>query len=209
MTKSQKFHSYEFKNHIFIIGGVSRSGKTVLSRKLLYEKCIPNLPLDSFRAAIEKKATDESFDIRKVSKEKDPYIARVEYLWPYIKSFAVSQAMYGLTGYCIEGDALEPSKVNELKEYKNVHTIFLGFPNTKLEDKFKEVREYKDDYDWTEKLEDKELKSSIENTIKRSKYYKEECQKYDIKFIDTTKNFESQIQKAFEYLMSEHKKSNA
>ena len=67
--------------------------------------------------------------------------------------------------------------------------IFVGYPNIDVDEKVKNIRKY-DINGWTTKKSDGELKVIINKLKDISNIIKQECDKYNFTFIDTSNNFE-------------------
>ena len=67
--------------------------------------------------------------------------------------------------------------------------IFVGYPNIDVDEKVKNIRKY-DINGWTTKKSDGELKVIINKLKEISNIIKQECDKYNFTFIDTSNNFE-------------------
>ena len=66
--------------------------------------------------------------------------------------------------------------------------ICLGYPNITPTEVVSNWRKYDTDLDWTKKKSYEELIQIAENEINKSKQLQDECQKYNVKFIDTSNN---------------------
>lgn len=76
--------------------------------------------------------------------------------------------------------------------------ICLGYPIITAEEVVKNWRKYDTELDWTKKKSDVELLKIAEDEINKSKQLKEECEKYNIKFIDTSFNRNETLNKLLE-----------
>lgn len=66
---------------LYIIGGTSRSGKTLLSRKAVSEQGIPYFPLDALFGALANGAPEFGVNY------EDSFINRSIHMWPISKHF--------------------------------------------------------------------------------------------------------------------------
>jgi ClpP class serine protease len=89
----------------------------------------------------------------------------------------------------LEGTDISVEKCKELyldEEGKENNIIyFLGTANTTADELMKSIKKNDDDYDWTAELEEK-LMELCEDIVSKSKTYKKECEKYKIKFEETS-----------------------
>lgn len=182
---------------LYVIGGASRSGKTLLSRRAVSEKGIPYFPLDALFGALVNGAPQFglSYD--------DPLIERPTKLWPISKHF-FNFFFQEEKDFLIEGDSILPSQVNEMiVSGRSVKSCFFGYTQLDKDEKLLLVRKYhQGDIDWTKELPDEEMLPLIDEMISFSKYLKEECNKYGIMYFDVSHDFDDARNAAFEYLFN-------
>ena len=65
--------------------------------------------------------------------------------------------------------------------------------NISIDEKFKQIRQFDSIYDWTSQRDDSILKEHIKDYIEISKYLQEECKKYNLTFIDVSKDRENKL----------------
>jgi len=183
---------------LYILGGASRSGKTLLSRRCVREKQIPYFPLDGLFGALVNGSKE--FDV----KYADSLMERPVKMWPLTKEllkFFLSEERE----YLVEGDTVLPSQINEfIAEGKDIKCCFLGYTQLTKDQKLAMVRQYhQGEKDWTKDISDEEMLRLIEEMIQFSKYLEQECMKYGIKYFDVSHDFEGVRNSAFEYLFGE------
>ncbi len=180
---------------LYILGGASRSGKSIIARRFVSEKQIPFFCLDVLITSLQE---IPSLDI----KHGQPIISKSEKLWPVVKPLLTHLFREELN-YLIEGDGILPSKIAELiKDFSNeIKACFVGFSEISLQDKFKKIKEFGENKDdWTKRVSDEKLMSNIEDMIMFSKYLKSECNKYNIRYFDSSDNFCEYLENVFQYL---------
>jgi len=182
---------------LYILGGASRSGKTLFSRRVVVEKQIPYFPLDALVGALAHGAPQ--FGVQ----YKDSFVDRANKLWP-LATHLFDMLLNEERDYLIEGDSLIPSLVNQLiTAGKSARCCFLGYAELNKEEKLSLVRQYhQEQIDWTRGISDEEMLPMIEDMIQFSKYLKEECAKYGVKYFDVSHDFEGVRNSAFEHLFS-------
>lgn len=183
---------------IYILGGASRSGKTLLSRKAVLEKGIPYFPLDALFGGLVNGAPELGVMY------KQSFVERAEKMWPVAKAL-LKFFFHEEHDFLIEGDTVLPSQVNELiLEGNNVKSCFVGYVDLSKEEKLDLVRKYpQGSTDWTKDISDEEMLSLVDQMIEFSKYLKEECAKYEIQYFDISHDFSASREAAFEYLFEE------
>lgn len=182
---------------LYIIGGASRSGKTLLSQRAVVEKQIPYFPLDALFGALAHGAPE--FGVR----YEDSFINRPIKMWRLAKHL-LSAISNEEKDYLIEGDSILPSQINELiVEGKPIRCCFFGYTELTKDEKLALVRQHhQGNIDWTRGISDEEMLPMIDEMIQFSKYLQQECNKYGIKYFDISHNFEGTHNKAFEYLFT-------
>lgn len=182
---------------LYILGGASRSGKTLFSRRAVAEKQIPYFPLDALVGALAHGAPQ--FGVQ----YKDSFVDRANKLWP-LATHLFDMLLNEERDYLIEGDSLIPSRVNELLTAgKPIKCCFLGYTELNKEEKLSLVRQYhQEQIDWTRGISDEEMLPMIEDMIQFSKYLKDECEKYGIRYFDVSHDFNKTRDLAFGYLFS-------
>lgn len=182
---------------IYILGGASRSGKTILSRKAVSEKGIPYFPLDALFGGLANGAPQLG-----VAYEQS-FIERAEKMWPVAKPL-LGFFFHEEKDFLIEGDSILPSQVYQLVgEGNKIRACFVGYAQLSKEEKLALVRTYhQGESDWTKGISDEEMLKLIQEMIEFSKYLKEECEKYGIQYFDVSHDFEKSREKAFAYLFT-------
>ena len=182
---------------LYIIGGAPRSGKTMLSRRVVSEKRIPYFPLDALFEALANGAPQLDLHY------EDSLLSRPIKMWP------ISQHFFNFffreeKDFLIEGDSILPSHVHEMVTTgKLIKSCFFGYTDLTRGEKLILVRKHhQGDIDWTKGLSDEKMLSMIDEMILFSKYLNEECDKYSIKYFDVSHDFEGVRNVAFEYLFN-------
>lgn len=180
---------------IYVLGGASRSGKTLLARRAVSEKGIPYFPLDALFGGLANGAPQLGVAY------KQSFIERAGKMWP------VAKPLFGFffneeRDFLIEGDSILPTQVKELARAGNpIRCCFIGYAELSKEEKLTLVRTYhQGKTDWTKGISDEEMLRLVDEMIQFSKYLKEECAKLEIKYFDISHDFEGVRKEAFNYL---------
>jgi len=122
-------------------------------------------------------------------------------LWPVLRPM-LEVILQHAGEYLVEGDALLPQYAAELRrDFKDrVRICFLGFAETSVERKLREIRTYASPNDWTNNWRDEELASSVEFSMGFSRLLAEQCTQHGIRFFDTSSQFDSTVRSAVAYL---------
>lgn len=183
---------------LYVIGGASRSGKTLLSRRVVAEKQIPYFPLDSLFGALARGAPE--FGVL----YEDSFTDRPVKMWRLVKPL-FNAVFNEEKHYLFEGDSLLPSQINELMvEGEPIRCCFFGYTKLTKDEKLALIRQYhQGETDWTKDISNEEMLPMVNDMIEFSKYLQQECNKYGIKYFDVSHNFEDVQNEAFEYLFTE------
>jgi len=181
---------------LYIISGASRSGKTIIAKQIAIQKGIPYLSLDwimmGFTNGIPEYGIHDTLFPDEIAQR----------LWGFLKAMFESM-IYVDTDCIIEGEAILPELIIELcKQHPNKLTIcFLGYTNISIDRKVTEIRAFSSEKnDWLVDKSDAYIIDHIKNMMAHSKKIKESCQKNNIRYFDTSKNFNDVIGNALEYL---------
>ena len=182
---------------LYVIGGASRSGKTLLSRRAVSEKEIPYFPLDALFGALANGAPE--FGVR----YGDSLMERPAKMWP-ISKHLFNFFFQEERDFLIEGDSILPSQMNELiSSGESIRCCFLGYSELTKDEKLALVRKHhQGDIDWTQEISDKEMSEMIDEMIEFSKFLRKECATYGIRYFDVSHDFEGARNAAFDYLFT-------
>lgn len=92
----------------------------------------------------------------------------------------------GKYGFVVEGCETSVKDCKELYDNKNNLIYVLGQIEITPEDMAKNIKKYDTKYDWTFGINYEELVEYCTNSIEKSKSIKQECNKYGLKFFDTS-----------------------
>ncbi|MEA2701731.1 MAG: hypothetical protein QOE22_440 [Candidatus Parcubacteria bacterium] len=183
---------------IHILGGASRSGKTLLARRAVSEKGVPYFPLDALFGGLANGTPQLGIAY------DQPFIERAERMWPVAKPL-LGFFFHEERDFLIEGDSILPSQVSELMlEGHQIRSCFIGYAALNKEEKLALVRvHHQGQVDWTKGHSDEEMLKLIEEMIQFSKYLEAECGKYGIQYFDISHDFEKPREQAFSYLFAD------
>lgn len=173
-----------------VIGGPSRSGKTILS--MMLSKKLIHYKMDSIKRGIEDNFCNEIRDRKEMS-------IKMAHLISTIIVESNTDSIKNKEFFVIDTCHLYPKDIYE-KKLENTVIIFLGYPNASIENKLKEIRKYDNSNIWSNTYSDEELKYGIKLGIEYSKLALKECEEYNIKFFDISNNFEETINEAYKYI---------
>jgi len=179
---------------IYLVGGVARSGKTILRKMFLQNYKISGVSTDSIRAMLENGL--EHTDISYKNKTEENALL----MWPYLQAFIENNLKYSDEDYVIEGDVLLPKYLSRYTNEMAVRCCFVGYSEIALKDKLKNIRQFQGNVDWTASLSNQDIEDCVRREKEKSIRYKKECQRLFIEYFDTSTNFITQINNALKYL---------
>lgn len=180
------------KNIILI--GASRAGKSTFTKLLNKRFNIMIIRTDllrlAFRDAVYK---DKNISLSEVKSNSD-YIN-------YVLSYYKYANMYDVD-YMKVVDTVDFNPKDCIK-FENSIVICFGYPNITKEEVVANWKKYDTELDWTKYKSDEKLLRYAESEIKNSQTLKEECEKYNIKFVDTSYNREKVLNELLGYITKE------
>ena len=173
------------------IGGVARSGKSTLANKILKSNKYNHIPVDYFTSSFKHNFPECGITSNVViDKESSSKLA-------LFLSRVINIIDYKDEKFIIDSAHIMPKDIMRYIDLNKWDVYYVGYPNITKEEKFDIIRKFDDQSDWTFKRTDEELLEILDNLIKLSKEIEEECLKYNIKFIDTSYDIKSCIDKLF------------
>ena len=182
---------------LFLVSGASRSGKTLIAKKILADKQIPYLSLDwlmmGFNDGIPEYGIHHLLWPNEIA----------EKMGPFLLGMIDSMLVDGMD-YVIEGEAMLPQVVADLveKHPDQIKVVFVGYTEIDVEDKVALVKKFSDgDSDWLTSKSDKYIRDHVGNMIAYSKMIKEGCKKHGVPYFDTSEDFSGAIEAATDFLV--------
>lgn len=165
-----------------IIAGAARAGKTTLSL-MLNEYGFTHYKMDSIKRGICESYLLKYDDWKDVSPIMCTIINR-------IIEDNKTDTNYLKEKYLFDTPFLHPKDIEKINT-EDTLVIFLGYAHISVDEMVKKIRENDLDTYWTSKKSDEELVKETIDNIKFSKYIEEECNKYGIKYYDTSNDREN------------------
>ena len=185
---------------LFLVSGTSRSGKTLIARKILADKQIPYLSLDwlmmGFNDGIPEYGVHHLLWPNEIA----------EKMWPFVQGMIDCMLIDGMD-YVIESEALLPRLAAELvaKHPGKIRVVFVGYTDVTVKDKVALVKKHDvGENDWLTNESDDYISDHIENMIAYSKTIKTECEKHGLSYFDTSEDFLGAIEAATDFLVKQN-----
>ena len=182
---------------LFLVSGTSRSGKTLIARRLLADKRIPYLSLDWLMMGFNDGIPE--YGIHHLLWPDE--IARR--MWPFLQGMIDCMLVDGMD-YVIEGEAMLPELVADLveKHAGKIRAVFVGYTEISVEDKVALVKKHgAGESDWLTSKSDEYIRDHIGNMIAYSKMIRDECDKHGLAYFDTSDDFLGAIEAATDFLV--------
>ncbi|WP_259443218.1 adenylate kinase [Campylobacter peloridis] len=174
---------------IFLIGGESHTGKTLLAQKLLEKFYYPYLSLDHLKMGLIKGLKDFPFKI-----DEDDNIS--DFLFPIIDSI-IKTNIENKQNLIIEGIYLTPKKLKKFQNHSDIKIFYIIFSKEYILQNYKLIYQ-------KENIIETRLTSEKENInilISNHQYLKSQCENFNLPFLEIKKDYEIEIQKAFEFFV--------
>ena len=184
---------------LFLVSGTSRSGKTLIARKILADKKIPYLSLDwlmmGFNDGIPEYGIHHLLWPNEIAEKMEPFLRGM-----------IDNMLVDGMDYVIEGEAMRPQWVAELMEKHpdKIRAVFVGYAEITVEEKVALVKRHNaGDNDWLTRKSDEYIKDHIGNMIAYSKMIKAECEEHGLSYVDTSGDFPGAIAAATDVLVDD------
>lgn len=178
---------------IILIAGVSRSGKSILAKKLCVNQGMSYFPLDGVISTLESLYPDIGI------KHFDDNLTFSPILADFVKEL-LSHLEYEDLDVVLDTYQLFPNDYLQVFPDKSVPIVYLGYPNLSPVEKLGAIRAYQRTRDWTNRTDDHDMISILSQYIKESKIMASQCQEFGLPFFDTGTDFQSAIDEGFSYL---------
>jgi len=190
---------------LYLISGASRSGKTIVAEKIFREHKIPYMSLDwlvmGFTNGIPEYGLHDKLFPDEIAQR----------LWSFLNAICESMVWSGID-YVIEGEAILPELIHGFLEQHpgKARICFLGYTDIDIGQKVKQIQEHSSgETDWLTEEPDEYIRQHVENMVNHSRLIKEDCEKTDLQYFDTSENFLAALEAATGYLINQPGKKNS
>lgn len=174
-----------------IIAGVPRAGKSTVCHELNNRDNYQHIEADTLTFAFQNSFPETEIthtDFWGLKETSKPFS---KFLSAWIKEIQASGTCNKLD-YKVAIDLyhIVPEDFEKYFPKENCCIYFLGYPNISVEEKVKQIRQFDTKDDWTQKESEESLINRVKTYIEVSKWLQEECNKYELPFIDISYNRE-------------------
>lgn len=184
---------------LYLVSGASRSGKTIIAKKILKQRNIAYMSTDWLMMGFTNGVPEFGIHDRLFPDE----IAKK--IWSFLKATCES-VLCSEVDYVIEGEAILPELVQELLDVHpdKVRICFIGYTDVNPIEKARDIKTCSDGRDdWLLKESDDYLYDHIKNMTTHSRNIKADCEKYGMDYFDTSSDFMGTIEQAMTYLLGD------
>ena len=164
------------------IGGIAKSGKSRLAIKLCEENKYNHIPVDYFASSFKHNFSEVGIT-SKVNIDKESSKKLALFLSRFIEIVDCQDA----EKFIVDSAHIYPEDIIKYLDLEKWDIYFLGYPNMTPLQKLSEVKNYVKD-GWVESRSEEELLKIFDDLINLSNVIKMQCEKYNIRFIDTSNN---------------------
>ena len=186
---------------LFFIGGAARTGKGILTRRLLAEQNLPFLSLDVLKMGLKRGMPQCGVDPDAGGMQVAPQ------LWPLVREMCPNLLEEGVD-YVFEGEILPESVAALRQEHPaQVKACFLGYSTIAPEQKLREIRTHAGHpNDWPQEYADHTLLTIIHREIAFSQYLQAECARHQFPYFDTSHDFLPALDAVAAYIRGSNQK---
>lgn len=184
-----------------VILGASRAGKSTLSYAI--NKVYPNYQIltgDAIRRAFQDTFPQMEINNHDGKGMKEDFARFSACLFKtHLKdNIGVYQYIF---------DSCDISVENAIKFFQNEtnRIIFLGYSELTPQEAFENYRKYEKRTDWTVRKTDEELLAFAEKWVEKSKVFKQDCEKFKVRYVDTSYHRESVLKSLIDELIGKLK----
>ncbi|MGH6694199.1 hypothetical protein [Sphingopyxis sp.] len=181
---------------LFLIGGASRSGKSLLATRLMARVGVPWFSLDTLRMGLATGAPALDID-----PDADD-LQEAGRLWPIVRAMA-SQLIDDGRPYAIEGVCLDPHDVAAFAVDHRVAACFLGYPRLTPPEKAALTVEFRGGpNDWLADESEDEILAHLADGCRTSAALERSCAETRLPFFDTGQDFVTALAEAERHLLA-------
>lgn len=182
---------------LYIVSGASRAGKTMIAKKILQRMQIPYMSLDWLVMGFTDGLPEYGIHDKLMPDE----IA--EKLWRFLNPILENMVWSGID-YVIEGEAILPDLIAAFADAHphSLEACFLGYTDLDVDRKLMDIREHPlGEGDWLIEEDDEYIRRHIENMISHSRLIKDSCERFKMRYFDTSADFLATVDEATGFLL--------
>lgn len=177
---------------LYIVGGCSRSGKSLLAERMRSRHGIPWLTLDAVKMGLALGA-----GYLGVEPSSDDLIT-ADRIWPVVEPI-LDHALFDGRPYLVEGVNLRPETISTYLAHADapIRVCFLGYPDVSIDEKIQAVAGHRDvPTDWLYRTGPANVRRYLTISRDLSRTLREECRRVGLPFVDTGDDFVAGLEAA-------------
>ena len=170
---------------LYLVGGASRSGKSILAERIFRRLGVPWFPLDALKMALHRGAPGLG-----VHPDEDD-LATGDAMWPLSETL-LDHLVFEARDYLVEGVNLRPATVAAYiaDTATPVRACFLGYPDVDLDAKAAQVAAFAGPPpDWLTRTGDTNVRHYLGVSRDLSRTLRDDCAALGLPFVDTGTDF--------------------
>lgn len=177
-------------NKRWLITGVPRAGKTILSSRLSCETGVSHIHIDSLVDAFER-----VFPEAGISHDGESHAQLARALEPFLYCWLERLCHYEIN-FVADSYHLIIEDAVALRDRLGIELVYVGYPYTEPAEKLALVRSNSTPSDWTRNQSDEYLLDFLGRCRERSSAMLDVCAKYGVKYVNTSRDFGAAIEGA-------------
>lgn len=177
-------------NKRWLITGVPRAGKTILSSRLSSETGVSHMHIDSLIDAFEK-----VFPETGISHDGESHAQLARALGPFLNCWLERLCYYEMS-FVADSYHIILEDAVALRDRLGIDLVYVGYPDIDPAQKLALVRSNTLASDWTRNQSDEYLLDFLKRCRDRSAAMRDVCAKCGVKYVDTSNDFGAAIEVA-------------
>ena len=177
---------------LYIVGGCSRSGKSLLAERIRGNHNVPWFPLDALKMGLHLEAPSMGVH------PDDDDLETADRMWPVVKG-TIENLLFDGRDYLIEGNNLRPTTIAEFIKATEepMRACFLGYPDISIETKAAQVAGHAGlPNDWLNRTGPDNVRRYLEICRSLSRRLRDDCDSLGVPFFDTGADFKGSLASA-------------
>lgn len=177
---------------LYVVGGCSRSGKSILAERMRARHGIPWFTLDALKMGLHLGAP--SLEVLPAADD----LETADQMWPIVEPI-LDHAIFDRRDYLIEGVNLRPGTIARFirDTEQPVRACFLGYVDISLEDKARAVAAHTGPpTDWLHQTGGENVRRYLDVSRRLSRQLRDDCAQFGIPFVDTGIDFRAGLDQA-------------